>query len=251
MEVTPLSKKIPRKKSKKGLIVFLSILTVVIVGITVFAVNQYNNIKAISYMTRYTSKEREVLIRDNSERIDSIMERLPDVNVRPLTDDEEELLNSGEMSEADALNVIMGKDTESNPEIETETVGEDVKATAELKQEDGEDIQSKEKINELVARVYLLRSNFTGKINSLVEQAKAEFIKCGSSNALGLARKYMNLGLGLESECDGQIEIILQELSGELEKSGGDMSIIDDIKTAYDNEKSLKKAELIDKYKNR
>ena len=251
MEVTPLSKKIPRKKSKKGLIVFLSILTVVIVGITVFAVNQYNNIKAISYMTRYTSKEREVLIRDNSERIDSIMERLPDVNVRPLTDDEEELLNSGEMSEDDALNVIMGKDTESNPEIETETVREDVKATAELKQEDGEDIQSKEKINELVARVYLLRSNFTGKINSLVEQAKAEFIKGGSSNALGLARKYMNLGLGLESECDGQIEIILQELSGELEKSGGDMSIIDDIKTAYDNEKSLKKAELIDKYKNR
>lgn len=251
MEVTPLSKKIPRKKSKKGLIVFLSILTVVIVGITVFAVNQYNNIKAISYMTRYTSKEREVLIRDNSERIDSIMERLQDVNVRPLTDDEEELLNSGEMSEADALNVIMGKDTESNPEIETETVREDVKATAELKQEDGEDIQSKEKINELVARVYLLRSNFTGKINSLVEQAKAEFIKGGSSNALGLARKYMNLGLGLESECDGQIEIILQELSGELEKSGGDMSIIDDIKTAYDNEKSLKKAELIDKYKNR
>ena len=251
MEVTPLSKKIPRKKSKKGLIVFLSILTVVIVGITVFAVNQYNNIKAISYMTRYTSKEREVLIRDNSERIDSIMERLPDVNVRPLTDDEEELLNSGEMSEDDALNVIMGKDTESNPEIETDTVREDVKATAELKQEDGEDIQSKEKINELVARVYLLRSNFTGKINSLVEQAKAEFIKGGSSNALGLARKYMNLGLGLESECDGQIEIILQELSGELEKSGGDMSIIDDIKTAYDNEKSLKKAELIDKYKNR
>lgn len=251
MEVTPLSKKIPRKKSKKGLIVFLSILTVVIVGITVFAVNQYNNIKAISYMTRYTSKEREVLIRDNSERIDSIMERLPDVNVRPLTDDEEELLNSGEMSEDDALNVIMGKDTESNPEIETETVREDVKATAELKQEDGEDIQSKEKINELVARVYLLRSNFTGKINSLVEQAKAEFIKGGSSNALGLARKYMNLGLGLEAECDGQIEIILQELSGELEKSGGDMSIIDDIKTAYDNEKSLKKAELIDKYKNR
>ncbi len=246
-----MSKKIPRKKSKKGLIVFLSILTVVIVGITVFAVNQYNNIKAISYMTRYTSKEREVLIRDNSERIHSIMERLPDVNVRPLTDDEEELLNSGEMSEADALNVIMGKDTESNPEIETETVREDVKATAELKQEDGEDIQSKEKINELVARVYLLRSNFTGKINSLVEQAKAEFIKGGSSNALGLARKYMNLGLGLESECDGQIEIILQELSGELEKSGGDMSIIDDIKTAYDNEKSLKKAELIDKYKNR
>ena len=246
-----MSKKIPRKKSKKGLIVFLSILTVVIVGITVFAVNQYNNIKAISYMTRYTSKEREVLIRDNSERIDSIMERLPDVNVRPLTDDEEEMLNNGEMSEGDALNVIMGKDTESNPEIETETVREDVKATAELKQEDGEDIQSKEKINELVARVYLLRSNFTGKINSLVEQAKAEFIKGGSSNALGLARKYMNLGLGLESECDGQIEIILQELSGELEKSGGDMSIIDDIKTAYDNEKSLKKAELIDKYKNR
>ena len=231
--------------------VFLSILTVVIVGITIFAVNQYNNIKAISYMTRYTSKEREVLIRDNSERIDSIMERLPDVNVRPLTDDEEELLNSGEMSEDDALNVIMGKDTESNPEVETEAVREDVQANTELKQEDGEDSRSKEKINELVARVYLLRSNFTGKINSLVEQAKAEFIKGGSSNALGLARKYMNLGLGLEAECDGQIEIILQELSEELKKSGGDMSIIDDIKTAYDNEKSLKKAELIDKYKNR
>lgn len=246
-----MSKKIPLKKSKKGLIVFLSILTVVIVGITIFAVNQYNNIKAISYMTRYTSKEREVLIRDNSERIDSIMERLPDVNVRPLTDDEEELLNSGEMSENDALNVIMGKDTENNPEVETEAVREDVQANTELKQEDGEDNRSKEKINELVARVYLLRSNFTGKINSLVEQAKAEFIKGGSSNALGLARKYMNLGLGLEAECDGQIEIILQELSGELEKSGGDMSIIDDIKTAYDNEKSLKKAELIDKYKNR
>ena len=53
----------------------------------------------------------------------------------------------------------------------------------------------------------------------------------------------------LEGECDAQMDSLLSQINDELVRTGGDTSVVSQIKTAYQNEKSLTKSALMDKYK--
>ena len=60
--------------------------------------------------------------------------------------------------------------------------------------------------------------------------------------------KYICLGYALDGECNGKMESILSELQKELKRTGGDASLVSQIRSAYQTEKSLKKAAIIEKY---
>ena len=65
-----------------------------------------------------------------------------------------------------------------------------------------------------------------------------------------IAGKYLKTVASLESQCDKDVESLLSDLRTELEAQGKDTSIIETLRKAYNEEKSLKKAYYLDVYTN-
>ena len=271
-----------KKKRKTGWIVALSVIAVVLLGGCIFVYAQWNNIQALSYAKQYTPEQREEMLKKNDAAVQEILNQVPEVQITPLSEEDEALLQSGQMSEEEALARIMGtssaetemqeentgtipeelpQDTTSDAAVQPEDTGTESldQGTLEQPTETGGSAQTTEQTNsksedtlhlqELLARIYLLRSSFTGQLNSLVEQAKAEVIASGSKdNIFSIASKYIGMGNNLEAQCDAEMESLLNEIYAELKRTGGDTGMVEDIRTAYKNEKSITKAALIDKY---
>lgn len=103
------------------------------------------------------------------------------------------------------------------------------------------------RLQELIAKIYVLRSTYIGRIDALVNQARHEYYQ-DKSRKSELEGKYLRIGSGMEKECDAQMEALISEIHAELIRTGGDLSLIDEIRSVYAQEKSAKKAALIAKY---
>ena len=94
-----------------------------------------------------------------------------------------------------------------------------------------------------------MKASYSGQVDGLVSQAKQEYIAGkGKVSKLTIGKKYMGMAGALEAQCDGQMEAILAEIKEELKKTGGDLSLVDEIRAAYKSEKSAKKAALLEEY---
>ncbi len=110
-----------------------------------------------------------------------------------------------------------------------------------------------EKIAELVAKMYVLKSKYLGEIEGVVSSMKAEYAALPkeqqtASAKTNIASGYLGKISALEAQCDAQVNAVVTELRGVLEKSGGDMSLADAIMSAYASEKESTKAYYINKY---
>ncbi len=231
------------RKKKTGIIV-LSIILILVIGIGVLLWTQINNLNAIKY-AGYSQEERESVLERNQKEIDEKIQEMMIAPLNPLSKEQEEMLQRGELSEKEALQIIMGNvaGTNKNPSA--------IQSGAE-KGDKGTDSGAGSRIQELIARVYLLRSSFTGQLDGLVAQAKAEYVAqkkaTGKADKASIAAKYIRKGYALESACDGQIEELLSKISAELKRIDGDMSLVGQIRSAYNAEKSVKKADLLSAY---
>lgn len=264
------------KKKHKGLKITICVLLVLLVGAGIFAVRQSNNIKALIYMQKYTPQQRAEKQKENDEAVQRILDSVPEASgIKSLTEEEEKKLQSGELSESEALEIIMGEPVGSDfvssaeptggnntpsdrpsensasgtsDSVDSDSAGVNSDSAADAVKSDNADDGAQ--LKKLFARVYLLRSSFTGQLNSLISQAKAELKSPeAEGNAVSIANKYYSLGTSLEAECDSQMESLLSQIKAELERTGGDTSVAEQIRSAYQNEKSLTKSALIEKYK--
>lgn len=233
------------KKKKKGIIVW-SIILVLLIGIGALLWSQMNNLNALKY-AGYSQEERESFLEQNQEEIDKKIQDMMIEPLNPLTKEQEEMLQRGELSEKDALQIIMGN--VAGEKQKSDTIPVDMK-----KDKKETDIGNNSRIQELIARVYLLRSSFTGQLDGLVAQAKAEYVAqkraTGKADKATIASRYIGKGTALEGACDGQMEALLSEISAELKRINGDMSLVGQIRSTYNTEKSVKKAALLHDYAN-
>lgn len=215
-------------KKKKIILVILSII-IIFVGILIF--RQWNNLQALRYAATYSEDELQEKLENNERAIDDILNKFPDMDISKLPKDAADMLNSGEITEDEAIAIITGNLTL-----------DDIKA--------GKTASSSQNTNlkNLIAKVYVLRSTYTGKLNSLVSQAYAEYTENGR-NISPIADKYIALASDLEAECDSQMETLLSQIKEELDKKGESHEIISQIRSTYKSEKSIKKGELLSKYK--
>lgn len=270
-----------KKKNHTCRTVTLSIVFIILLGLAVAAIWQADNIKALVYMKKYTPEQRAELKKQNDDAIQNIINSVPEVSgLNPLDEEQEKQLHNGQISDEEALKIIMGEaisndNSEAGPSSDNQTAGQtDGKSSNEKTQDknpasenrsssggqgssaqqqpDTEKTEETPQLKKLFARIYLLRSNFTGRLNSLINEAKDEVNSpAAEGNVLGIANKYYNLGTALESECDGKMEELLSQIKEEIIRSGGDTGVVEQIRSAYQNEKSLSKSALMDKYYNR
>lgn len=229
------------KKKRKFIgkaILIVGLLVLCLAG--VFAYLQKDNIEAVLFASRYSAQERKVKVTEKeAELLEKIAEEMPEMQIKPLTEEEENLLKNGEISPEDALQRIMGV---------TSPVDRGNPYKAEEKNETPAKDQNS-RLQELLAKVYLMKASYSGQIDGLVSQAKQEYIAGkGKISKFTIGKKYIGMAGSLEAQCDGQMEAILAQIKEELQKTGGNLSLVDEIRAAYKSEKSAKKAALIEEY---
>ena len=109
-------------------------------------------------------------------------------------------------------------------------------------------------VQTIIADIYLLRAEFLNKLDLLIAEGKTEILEA-SKNVPGLVidigtvNRYLDRGEALEKECDARMKELLAEMSASLKASGGDLSLVDEARALYVEEKKLYKSELMNKYK--
>ncbi len=233
------------KKRKTGLTIILVILAVFVAGSSMVVIWQWSNIKAFLYAKQYTQEQRqEQLVKQQQDLQQKVAEM--QISLTPLTKDEEELLRQGTIDDEDALRIIKG---ESTVDVILAEKAEDGGEPTEPPKAESTPVQSDGNLQDLLARVYLLRSGFNGRIDGLIAQGKADYVASkGKESKLSIAQRYLAQGNALEAECDSQMEALIAQIEAEVQRTGGDSSLSNEIRSAYEAEKEAKKAELIEKY---
>lgn len=260
------------RKWKIILIVFAVILAIIL-GLLWW---QFDNIKAIYYSFRYDNDTIGTLIDKQNEEVEKYIRENGDYNVRPSTETEEELHSVGLINDDEFVNILTGETSvdkmfgtdikidenknfinsngetvtkEELAEAKKEGAGNSGNGSANTDPQSPSEEQkpsTSDKASKYIAQMYVLKSSFTSRLDSLFNEAKAYYNSMTSEQKKNakteLMDKYYPQVSTLEYECDTKVNAILSELDAELTSSGEDKSIINKIRDAYNQEKRLKKA---------
>lgn len=251
-------------ESKKKLVLkrVIVISLIIILGISAIGVilKQRNNITALHYALNCSEEDREQSQKDSNELIADIVEKLNKEGIGLLTDDEVKSLKNGDLTEEQILEIIGERSNSENnvpntsEPTEYESAESDGKSNSNDSASSESETQSKNtvqssNISSLVSQIYSLRSSYLGQIDSIVSQAQAEAAS-GQYTKSELIGKYAGQLSSLEGSCDSQFNSLVSQIESELSKTNGDTSLVSELRSAYENEKSIKKASLLSKYTN-
>lgn len=221
---------------KRKTAVWLIVLTIFLIGTGLLLWWQWNNISAIRYAIRYTPEQKQQLAKETDEVIKEIADSFSQVDLDLLPEEAKELLSKGELPEEIAVAILTGQLTWE--EYQNRETGGPFHQT---------DFYQPSGVDDIIAKIYVLRAGYTGKIDALVGQALSDY-RAKKATKSELVSRYVSLGSALENECDGEMEALLSQLQKELKRMGEDAGLVSKIRSAYQTEKSLKKASIIEKY---
>lgn len=255
------------KKSKNTrirtiiVLVILFVLLICIVAAGFFVYKNHNSIMAVYYM--YTNKLGD-LEQNKLQTDEKALEAIKDYGietVRPLSDEEADRLNAGELTEEEAVDLILGRgeETESTETEETGASAENTENTAPSTSPtpaESEEISAKkEEIAQLIAQMYVLKAKFTDELAAIEKWVEDQYWiytkEYGEGNVpysvkAKIGKLAYSKALALETECDNKVNDILSRLTTLLQETGQSTNIVSEIKAAYDNEKMLAKSYYMD-----
>ena len=205
---------------------------------------QWNNVQALTYLLTLDGAQLEERSKKNEEQFNEVMEKY---DLKLYTEEEIQAVID-KHQDIDATVKILVNGEEATQSAETvETAKKDQPISTPVDYTEGIRLQ--------IAKMYVLKSTFVGKLEAIVAQAKEEY------TALSLAERTNDIKMkivtsktgqiaALEQECDTEVATVVAELQRLLKESGADQSLADKVKTVYAEEKSLKKAYYINELKN-
>ena len=261
------------KKRHTGLVVFLCILLLLLAVLGGVAW-RYRAGLAILIDNFGKSSEQVSVERENHERkTQELLDKLSGggISLSALSEADRLRLKNGEITPAEAVAIIMGlaettapaaASTDAPPASDV-TVGPAVpdapatSAATEPAAPAGTTAPAATTVSPavqaIIADIYLLRAEFINKLDDLIEEGKAEVYaipkeKRTASVKLAFMNRYLDRGEALEAECDARLEALLADMAAQLKADGGDLSLVDDARALYVQEKKVRKAELYRKY---
>ena len=267
--------------------IFLSVLLVIAILLVTLVVWQWDNITALFMGITSSEEELSVKREENDKIITSTLEKYPEITVRDLTDEEKKALAEGKITKEESLLLVQGKitleellgKTEEKPPIQTppedtppatppedtppvtppkddppaETPkAEDPPVTPPKEDPSPPDLSADEEIANLVGEMYILKSQFTSALQNLESTSLKAYSELSNEEKKlqkpEMMKKILDEVSVMEKDCDTQVKRILDRLTVLLQESGKDLSLVESIKTAYNNEKTITKAEYINTY---
>lgn len=242
------------RDKKKGVRLKVAVTSfLVLIGVVIgLAVWQRDNIDALLKFNQYSQEELEEKLDENDKVIQSVTESIPEVNVRPVTEEEKQALQNGSMTQEELVqNLQKPADTENAPvEKPAEKPAEkpkDPPAQSEQPEQPPEQPGYQEQVSEIIATIYVMREEYLIELDALKDAAAAEYYDMeesekDSDSLMKFVGSYASKALELEKQCDARMLSIVTELENLLKENGGDVSLAQKVYDTYVEEKSLKKA---------
>ena len=165
-----------------------------------------------------------------------------DENGSPVTNSEEsDAQNTAEDSTTDTVATPQSQETQST---ETNQTSESQPETSAVEYTN---------IDALIEDFYVLKSKYLTGLEGVLRQGKNEWrAKPKSEHTLTarfqMAQKCMSWGTALEVQCDAEMNVLLSELESALIANGESTALVGQIRSLYEQEKSVKRAALIGEY---
>lgn len=278
----------PKKKRHVGLAVFLCIVLLLLAVLGGIAWRYRAGIAVLIDNVGKTPEQASAEQADYERRTQELLDKLSGggVTLSTLSEADRARLKNGEITPAEAVAIIMGlaattapvtADTTlppdgSDPAVTTVPVGPVGPDTPATSGTSGATAPAaftgttapavtiapaastvSPAVQQIIADIYLLRAEFINKLDALIEEGTAEVNaipkeKRTASVKLEFMNRYLDRGEALEAECDARLEALLSDMTAQLKADGGDLSLVEDARALYIQEKKIRKAELYRKY---
>lgn len=210
--------------------VLLIILIAFILAVVALGIWQRDNITAVVKMATSSSDEIAKEMDDTKKKLEEDLKKQNIIVVSDFTAEEEKQILKGELSVEEAV-----------ANLNTQYENSQKKPVA------ANNPKADKLIGEKTVELYSLKAYYLGQLGQMEATVKAEYAAMPKEkkNLIGkkdLVSRHMGTAIGLMNQCDARVEKILAELKSGLESIKADTSIIKTIRTAYENEKNLKKA---------
>ena len=138
---------------------------------------------------------------------------------------------------------------EESTENQTDATTEQPESTTEPTQEN----LQQARIDELIEMVYALRDEYTARLYQIEQNAIAQYRALPEEEKTAERKQEIALAAvdeayALEKECDARINEICLELGTLLIETGGDLTLLNQIRHVYASEKTAAKNELTERY---
>ena len=254
----------------------LVILLILLAILAALAVWQKNNLQAVIGFMTYSQEELEEQLKQNAQKIKDAVNAQPEIIVRDITDEEKQALRDGSLSASDLAERL----TSPNPPALTPTPPVSEPSTPSALEDPAPPAQEapsvssppsppatsqpaastavdyETQVNDIIARVYVLREEYLIALEQMEEDAKSLYrsLPAEKRTAAKLApvvSDYLDQAANLEAECDAKMDTIVTELESLQRKNGKTLDLVKTVKYTYANEKSLKKAWYMSELKTR
>lgn len=243
---------------KKVLKIIGAIFGLLLVAVLIVAFWQKDNISAFITAMRYTPEQLKEQISENDKALKKELEGLLGTkSIRDYTEEEKALIESGEASEKEILAKIIAEQggwiTPASVSGDGQIgAGHNGSPTPTPPPADGTK-SADSIISGYVAKLYAMESRYLGSIDGVLDRAYAEYVRTAKHDQdtaamTAVGAKYITEIYSLESSCDAEVNTLLDSLKAELTAIGADTSIIGTIRSAYNNEKQLKRSYYMSKY---
>lgn len=244
------------KRRKTILCTILVLLAVSLAGLFWW---QRDNLKAIHAATQHTSAELEEKLEENQQMIQEAVKAAGEVTVGEISEEDRQAFRDGSMTQEELVERLTnggeGEPREepastSRPESggKTDAAPEtpDAAAAGEKSEKSAESSYQKE-LSALIAKVYVLREEYTLALDTMYADAKAEYLalpaeKRTTTQLAKMAKGYLSRANALEKECDGKMDEVIRAMETLIRDNNGDLTLVDTVVYTYANEKSLKKS---------
>ena len=234
--------------------IFLSILVVFIIAAGVLLWINADNIKAIYKATQYNTEEIEKQIQESEKKNTEILQQYNKENIKPLSEEDSEKLTKGELTEQEAIDLVLGRTQEPEKVEEITTNPQQQPPQQQPEQQQPQmSVEDEDRLGELIAKVYVLKGKYNKLISDENYRAASDFYSLPKDQQTK-EKKYergvtfMRNVLRLQDECDGEMNKIFTEMADILKRNNMTTELVDEIKKAYEEEKELKKAYFVNKY---
>lgn len=232
------------KRRKTILCTILVLLAVSLAGLFWW---QRDNLKAIHAATQHTSAELEEKLEENQQMIQEAVKAAGEVTVGEITEEDRQAFRDGSITQEQLVERLTnGGEGEPREEPASTSRPESDGTPPPEPPKPAENTYQKE-LSALIARVYVLREEYTLALDTMYADAKAEYLalpaeKRTKTHLLKMARGYLSRASALEKECDGKMDEIVRAMEKLLRENDGDLGLVDTVVYTYANEKSLKKS---------
>lgn len=223
------------------------VLAGVLLAVGAVGYAQRGNVDAVLKAAQYSADEIEEKRKENQQKVQEKVDSMPAITVRDLTEEERQALRDGSVTQEELTEKLVEAVSPQPTPDRAADPAPAVSAPAETQSAVVESAQWEKDLSALVARVYVLREEYTIELDNMLSEAKAEYRAMTAEQRtktalMKFAKGYVTRALALEKECDAKMDDVVSQMEDIIKENNGDMTLADTVVETYASEKSLKKA---------